>query len=94
MALQFLLPQLRIQSACRHAFGLLMSGAYPWTGKAPPHQHPRAHANTRLAFMAPAHLVPCGVGLEQSTQVRCLKGNFPRKVQTPSPSYLAAPAFS
>lgn len=31
MALQFLLPQLRIQSACRHAFGLLMSGAYPWT---------------------------------------------------------------
>jgi len=53
-----------------------------------------AHANTRLAFMAPAHLVPCGVGLEQSTRVRCLKGNFPRKVQMPLPSYLATRAFS
>ena len=53
-----------------------------------------AHANTRLAFMAPALLVPCGVDLEQSTRVRCLKGNFSRKVQTPLPSYLATRAFS
>ena len=41
-------------------------------GKAPL-QRPRAHGNTRLAFMAPAHLVPCGVGLEESAGVRLRK---------------------
>ena len=96
MALQLLLHQLRIPSACRHAFGLLMSGAYiHGTGKAPL-QRPRARSTCQhsLAFMAPAHLVPCGVGLEQSTRVRCLKENFSRKVQMPLPSYLATRAFS
>ena len=55
---QWPLHQLRIPSACRHAFGLLVSGAYPWPGKrlsnAPEHMATLASLSWRPHILFPA----------------------------------------